>query len=72
MNGNDRREPSSTDWERLDQLADEDIDTSDIPPLDEAFFARAKLRLPKKGATRHAMEAHHQWEPNLDDEGLLP
>ena len=25
----------------------EEIDTSDIPPLDEAFFANAKLRLPK-------------------------
>jgi len=28
-------------------MTDEEIDTSDIPPLDEAFFAAAKLRLPK-------------------------
>jgi len=28
-------------------MTDEEIDTSDIPPLDEAFFANAKLRLPK-------------------------
>ncbi|NJN21255.1 MAG: hypothetical protein HC812_08780 [Leptolyngbya sp. RL_3_1] len=27
-------------------MADEDIDTSDIPPLDEEFFAKAKLRVP--------------------------
>lgn len=27
-------------------MADEDIDTSDIPPLSEDFFAGAKLRLP--------------------------
>ena len=72
MNGNDRRELPSTNWERLDQMADEDIDTSDIPPLDEAFFARAELRLPKKGDTRQAKEAHHQCEPILDDERLLP
>lgn len=29
-------------------MADEEIDTSDIPPLDETFFANAKLRLPDK------------------------
>ena len=29
-------------------MSDEDIDTSDIPPLDEAFFADAKLRVPAK------------------------
>jgi uncharacterized protein (DUF4415 family) len=28
-------------------MPDEQIDTSDIPPLDETFFANAKLRLPK-------------------------
>jgi uncharacterized protein (DUF4415 family) len=28
-------------------MTDEEIDTSDSPPLDEAFFANAKLRLPK-------------------------
>lgn len=29
-------------------MADEEIDTSDIPPLGEEFFANARLRLPKK------------------------
>ena len=38
---------SETNWERIDQMADEEIDTSDIPPLDDAFFANAELRLPK-------------------------
>ncbi|MDX1521321.1 MAG: BrnA antitoxin family protein [Anaerolineae bacterium] len=42
------RNQSQTDWERLEQMTDEDIDTSDIPPLDEAFFANAKLRLPAR------------------------
>jgi len=29
-------------------MDDEDIDTLDIPPLDDEFFASAKLRMPKK------------------------
>jgi len=28
-------------------MTDEEIDTSDIPPLGEAFFADAALRLPR-------------------------
>jgi hypothetical protein len=38
---------SKTDWDRIDAMKDEDIDTSDIPPLSEEFFAKAQLRLPK-------------------------
>ena len=29
-------------------MTDEEINTSDIPPLDEAFFANARLRMPEK------------------------
>lgn len=39
-------EPSKTNWERLDQMTDEDIDTSDSPPLGEGFFEHASLRTP--------------------------
>jgi uncharacterized protein (DUF4415 family) len=39
---------SETDWAYVDSLTDEQIDTSDIPPLGESFFARAKIRLPRK------------------------
>jgi uncharacterized protein (DUF4415 family) len=39
--------PSQTDWERIDKLTDEEIDTSDIPPLDDSFFAKARLRMPQ-------------------------
>ncbi len=28
-------------------MTDEEIDTSDIPPLDERFFANARLRMPR-------------------------
>jgi len=30
----------------LDTLKDEEIDTSDIPPLDADFFAAAEIRMP--------------------------
>ena len=39
---------SKTDWERIDAMRDEDIDTSDIPPLTAEFWAKAKLRSPKQ------------------------
>ena len=47
MNANDLKNSSETNWERIEQMTDEEIDTSDIPTLDDAFFANAKLRLPK-------------------------
>ena len=28
-------------------MTDEEIDTSDIPPLDEKFFSNARLRMPR-------------------------
>jgi len=37
---------SRTDWSRIDKMTDNDIDTSDIPPLTDEFFANAKLRVP--------------------------
>jgi uncharacterized protein (DUF4415 family) len=40
--------PSQTDWARINEMTDEQIDTSDIPLLDDSFWERATLRLPKK------------------------
>jgi uncharacterized protein (DUF4415 family) len=45
MNGNIMHNTSRTDWARIDAMSDEDIDTSDIPPLTEEFFSKAKLRM---------------------------
>ena len=42
------KKPSETDWARIDQMTDDEIDVSDIPPLDDAFFARAQWRMPQK------------------------
>ena len=33
--------------DRFDALTDDMIDTSDLPPLTEVFFASAKWRMPK-------------------------
>ncbi|MFV9504444.1 MAG: BrnA antitoxin family protein [Oscillochloridaceae bacterium umkhey_bin13] len=38
--------PLETDWARVDAMQDDEIDTSDIPPLTDKFFKRAVVRLP--------------------------
>lgn len=38
---------SKTDGARIDAMSDEEIDTSDIPPLSDEFFEKAQLRMPK-------------------------
>lgn len=39
---------SKTDWKRLAESDDKDIDTSDIPELGDDFFLKAELRVPTK------------------------
>ena len=39
-------EEGKTDWESLKNMRDEDIDCSDIPELDDAFWKNAKLVIP--------------------------
>lgn len=48
MNGSGMNKPSLTDWERIDKLTDQEIDTSDTPPLGDSFFAKARLRMPQR------------------------
>jgi uncharacterized protein (DUF4415 family) len=38
---------SQTDWARVDALTDDEIDLSEVPELDESFFANAVLRMPR-------------------------
>lgn len=53
---NSRTKPHlQTDWARVDALTDETIDTSDIAPLGDAFFERAKLRMPPNPVTVEVM-----------------
>jgi uncharacterized protein (DUF4415 family) len=46
MKEKDMDNTSRTDWARIDAMSDEDIDTSDIPPLTDEFFSKARLRMP--------------------------
>lgn len=47
MNEQNLKTESRTDWARVDAMSDDEIDTSDIPELDEEFFKNAKLWVPK-------------------------
>lgn len=46
MNADAPNKPSETDWARVDAMTDEEIDTSDIPPLTQEQLARMTVRLP--------------------------
>ena len=48
MSESSMNKQSETDWKRVEEMADEEIDTSAIPPLDDSFFAKATLRMPKQ------------------------
>jgi len=48
MSENSLRKKSRTDWDRLADMTDEEIDYSDIPAIDDEFFEKGKLRMPKK------------------------
>lgn len=37
-----------TDWKRFDALADEDIDTSDIPEIPKEFWENVRVVAPKR------------------------
>ncbi|GCL57545.1 BrnA antitoxin family protein [Microcystis aeruginosa] len=42
MNENHMNNTSETNWEKVDALTEEEIDTSDIPPLTEEFFSKSR------------------------------
>lgn len=41
-------EQSKTDWKRIEDMRDEDIDYTDIPPLRDDFFKEAVVRWPEQ------------------------
>lgn len=53
----DMKKPSKTDWKRLADMQDKDIDTSDMPELSDDFFRRAELRVPPKQAVTIRLDA---------------
>ncbi|MEM7133477.1 MAG: BrnA antitoxin family protein [Chloroflexota bacterium] len=46
MNENDMKKHMATNLDRFDEMTDEMIDTSDIPPLTDDFFEKATWRMP--------------------------
>ena len=47
-------ENSKTDWERVDALADKDINFSDVPEAPTEMFAQAVVRRGLKSVSRKA------------------
>lgn len=47
MKAKDMNKPTKTNLEQFDSITDDMIDTSEIPPLKDEFFATAKWRMPK-------------------------
>lgn len=41
-------EESKTDWKRLSEMTDKQINMDDVAELDDTFFDNAKLKMPPK------------------------
>ncbi len=65
MNKKSTTRQSETDWERLKNMKDEDIDFTDIPRLTPEMFAKGVVR---KGFT--PIPRKHQITLRLDDDVL--
>ena len=50
MSKRDLTRKSETDWNRIDSMRDEDIDFSDIPPVDRSLLKKMVIRMPEKKA----------------------
>jgi hypothetical protein len=48
MNESDMKNSSETNWAMIDGLKDEQVDRSELPPLEDSFFDRASWRMPEK------------------------
>lgn len=60
---------SETNWAMVDVLTDDDMDRSELPPLDDAFFRRAQWRLPQPVAvTVHIEPDLLEWFQTQDDD----
>ena len=51
------KKPSKTDWDKLSAMGDKDIDTSEIPELDDHFFLNAEVRVPAKQPVTMRLDA---------------
>lgn len=51
MSAADTKHTSETDWDRINRMSDEEIDTSDIPPLTDDFLDAQNCESPDKRLT---------------------
>ena len=56
---------SKTNWERVDAMTDDDIDTSDLPPLTDEFFAKARWLMPGESASRQTVKVELDLNPKI-------
>lgn len=56
---------SKTEWERLDALTDEDIDTSDSPPLTNEFFVNARWLMPGESSSQTTVKVELDLDPKI-------
>lgn len=56
MNKKNSTKESQTDWARIDQMTDEDIDLSDIPEITEEMWAKAVWRKGSKTSSISSQE----------------
>jgi hypothetical protein len=68
MSVSDLKKASETNWKRIEAMTDEEIDTSDIPPLDESFFDGAKLHIPEGNIVRIQVGSSEELEEEEGDE----
>jgi len=48
MKAKNTTKESRTDWNKLKKMRDQDLDLTDVPELDEDFFAHAQIRMPRR------------------------
>lgn len=76
MSDNALAPTSRTDWTKVAALSDAEIDTSDIPSLEDSFFAQANIRMqnrPLAEVTLHIDPLLLRWFQNQSPqyEGLI-
>jgi hypothetical protein len=69
MSVRDLKKKSQTDWDRIDRMTDDEIDTSDIPPLTDAFFEHARKVLPRAYIDRLDLIEARRFAAHILDKG---
>ena len=64
MSSAENNSPTKTDCELIDAMTDDDIDTTDSPPLTDEFSAKAKWLMPGESASRQALKVEIEQRHN--------